>query len=77
MQTKKFYLDNRVRIKDYYSENYDKIIARQKIYFKNSYNSDINFHLFRLTRCRIRRVLNTKLKPFGTVESLGVIIDTY
>ena len=48
-KTKEDYLDNRIRMKDYYSENYDKIIARQKIYFNNGYNSDINLHLIHLT----------------------------
>ena len=40
-------------------------------------NSDIKFHLIHLPRCRIRRALNRKLKPFGTVEILGIDIDTY
>ena len=51
---------------DYYSENFDKIIAPKKIYFINRYQTDNNFRLICKTRSRIRKALNGKSKSIST-----------
>ena len=38
-------------------KNYDKVIARKKIYSNNKYESDITSRLIRTTRIRIRKAI--------------------
>ena len=59
------------------SRNYDESIIRKKIYSNNRYNSDLNFHLIHITRCRTRHALNSKVKFSPTKDILGIDIDTF
>ena len=74
---KKYYLDNRDQIlnnlKIYKKKNRSKLNS----YFNNRYNSDINFRLIHITRCRLRQALKGNLKPSSTINILGIDNNLY
>ena len=75
-RVKQYYLDNRDRIKEYQLKNYDKIIARKKIYPDKRYKTD-NFRLICKLRSKIHQALQGKTKSSSTRKKLGIDIDTY
>ena len=81
VKIKKKFLDNRdlllINQTDYCSENYDKIIARKKIYSNIRYKTDIIFRFICKTSSRIQQALRSRLKSSSTKEFLGIDIDTY
>ena len=64
-------------MKDFYLENYDKFIAREKIYSKTKNKIGINFPLICKTRCRIKQVLNGTSKSCSILELFVIDIETY
>ena len=74
---KKYNLENQDRIKRYYSENRNKINAREKIYLNNRYKTDINFRLVKNTRNRLCQSLKGMGKSSSTEEILGDDISIY
>ena len=78
---KEYYVDNKDRLlnkqKFYNKENRDKINTRMKEYIKNRIKTDVNFRLISNTRRRIHHALNGKSKPSSTRDILGIDIDTY
>ena len=81
VKIKKCFVDNRdqklINQIHYYSENYDKIIARKKIFCINRYKTDNNFRLICRTRSITHHALNGKSKSISTKEILGIDLDTY
>ena len=77
VKIKKSHLDNRDRTKDYYLENFDKIIACEKTYSNNIYKTDINFGLNCRGRSRIKEVLNGNSTSTSTKLFFIVDLDTY
>ena len=74
---KGYYLENRAQLKEYQIKNHDRIITRKKIYFSNSYKTDVSFRLTHITRCRLRQPLNGKSKSISTKEILGIDVYLY
>ena len=76
-----YYLQNRDRIinrnKEYQLKNHDKIIAQKKIYSNNKYKSDINFQIICKTRSRIYKSLKGMIKQSSSRDLLDIDIDTY
>ena len=64
-------------MKEYQIKNYDKVIARQKIYSYDRYKTDIDFRLNCETRSRIRQTLNGNSKSISTKEIFCINIDTF
>ena len=75
--SKKDYLDNRDRIKEYQLKNRDQINTRKNEYFKNRIKKDVIFRLIRNTKRRIHHALNGKTKSSSTRYNLGMDIDLY
>ena len=75
--TKKYYLDNRDRIKEYQLKNGDRINTRTYEYFENRIEKDVNFRLIRNTRRRIHHALNGKSISSSTRDISGIDIDLY
>ena len=76
-----YYLQNRDRIinrnKDYRLENHDRIMAQRKIYTNNRYKTDINYRLICKTRSRIYKSLKCMTKQLSSKNILGIDIDLY
>ena len=76
-----YYLQNRDRIinrnKDYQQENHNRIKAQKKIYTNNRYKTDINYRLIRKTRSRIYKSLKGMAKSSSTKDILGIDVETY
>ena len=44
---------------------------------KNKYENDIKFLLIKRTTNRLYHALKGKVKPFSTIDILGIVIATY
>ena len=76
-----YYLQNRDRIinrnKDYRLENYDRIMTQRKLYTNNRYKRDVNYRLICKTRSRIYKALKGMTKQLTSINILGIDIDLY
>ena len=63
-------------MKEYYLNNFNKIISRQNLHSKNLYSRDVNFRLLHNTRRGILHALNGKSKSSLTVDILGIDIGS-
>ena len=61
-KVKRYYLGNRDRIKEYQLKNRDRFNTRMNEYFKNRIKTDVNFQLIRNTGRRNHQALNGKSK---------------
>ena len=76
-RVKQYYLDNRDRRKEYQLKNRNQIKTRMNEYIKNRIKADVNFRIIRNTRRRIHHALNGKSKSSSTRDILGMDIDLY
>ena len=74
---KSHYTENLVKIKKFYLEKRDKIVAQQNEHKIKKYRTDNNFRLIKKTRNRIYQALKGRLKSSSTIDILGMDIDTY
>ena len=68
VRIKDYYLENRDRIEEDKSKNHDKNFAPRKIYSNIRYKTDNIFRLICKTRNRIRQALSTTSKSSFTLE---------
>ena len=76
-KVKRYYLDNRDRIKEYQLKNRDQINTQMNEYIKNRIKTDVDFRLIRNIKRRIHHALNGKSKSSSTKEILGLDVDSY
>ena len=85
---KKYYLDDRDKVKQNYINIQDRLNNCQKnynfenkekiiLYIKNRITTDVNFQVIHNTRRTIHHALNGKLKSSSTRDILGIEIETY
>ena len=78
---KNYYVDNKDRLlnkqKLYDKKSRDKVNTRMDEYIKNKIKTDVNFRLIRNTRRRIHHAVNGKSKSSSTRDILGIDTDLY
>ena len=64
-------------MKEFFLENFGKIIGPPEENNKNRYEVSFIFRIFHITRCWLRQSPNRISKSYSTKEKIGIDIDSY